>query len=195
MSSKRALPFFPLVAILVIGACTQSPGNGISSQQVTFVIQSMTATMWTPTPSPTPRPNTLTIVNALNSAMIDSDPLAETIAAKFNVLDVRFPVDGGTGQVLTMQIDVECEWIFSDSCTPEESFVHLMQGFVEDDKVMSKVAAQVPASVTLIQVTTFNHRIANGTIVASWQDVLDFAARRINGNQLGARITLVGLGR
>src|SRR5512142_2944780 len=124
----------------LLGACIQIPDTGISSREVTAVIQTMTATMWTATPSPTPRPNTMTIINALNGAMIDSDPLAETIEAKFNVLDVRFPVDAASGQILTMQIDVECEWVFADSCTPEASFVRLMDGWVANEKVASKVA-------------------------------------------------------
>ncbi len=191
--SKRALPFFPLLVLVAFGACAQIPDTGISSRQVTAVIQSMTATMWTPTPSPTPRPNTLMIINALNAVIIDSDPLAETIDAKFNVLDVRFPVDNGSGQIQTMQIDVECEWVFADSCTPQASFVHLMAGFVGDGKVISKILAQVPASVQSVEVTCFNQMVANGRIVANWTDVLDFATHKINGNQLGARIRIVGI--
>ena len=191
---KRALPFLPLVAILALGACGQIPETGISSREVTAVIQSMTASMWTPTPSPTPQPNTLAIINALNGVIIASDPLAETVDAKFNVVDVRFPVDGGTGQILVMQIDIECEWIFADSCTPEDSFVHLMHGFVADQKVISRVAAQVPVSLASVEVTTFNHMVANGRIIANWQDVLDFATHKINGNQLGARITIQRIG-
>jgi hypothetical protein len=191
---KRALPYIPLLAILAMGACGQIPDTGISSREVTAVIQSMTATMWTPTPSPTPQPNTLAIINALNGAIIDADPLAETVDAKFNVLDIRFPLDSGTGQSLAMQIDVECEWIFADSCTPEGSFVHLMRGLVADQKVISKVMAQVPVTVVSVEVTTYNHMVANGRIVVNWQDVLEFATHKINGNQLGARITIVGLG-
>ncbi len=192
--SKRALPFIPLLVMAALGACAQIPDTGISSRQVTAVIQSMTATMWTPTPSPTPRPNTLTIINALNGTIIDSDPLAETIDAKFSVLDVRFPVDAASGQILVMQIDVECEWIFADSCTPEASFVHVMGGLAGDEKMVSKIAAQVPATVQSVEVTTFNHMVANGRIMANWGDVLDFARRKINGNQLGARVSIVGTG-
>ncbi len=191
--SKRALPFFPLLAIVAMGACTQIPDTGISSRQVTALFQTMTATMWTPTPSPTPRPNTMTIINVLNGIIIDSDPLEETIDAKFNVVDVRFPVDG-SGQVLVMQIDVECEWIFADSCTPESSFVHLMDGLAADEKVASKVVGQVPATVQSVEVTTFNHMSANGRILARWDDVREFATHKINGNQLGARITILRLG-
>lgn len=189
--SKRALPFFPLLVILAMGACAQIPDTGISSREVTAVIQTMTATMWTPTPSPTPRPNTMTIINTLNGAIIDSDPLSETIAAKFSVLDVRFPIESASQQVLTMQIDVECEWVFANSCTPEVAFVHLMRGFLADEKVFPKVAAQVPATLNLVEVRTFNHMVPDGTVVVNWNDVLEFATHKINGNQLGARIRIV----
>ncbi len=183
---KRALPFVPVLIALAFSACTATPA--LPPQAATFVIQSMTATMWTPTVAPTPVPDTGTIVDTLNGAIIDADPLGETIAAKFSVLDVRFPVDPASRQILTMQIDVECEWIFTNSCTPETSFVNLMHGLAGNDKVIKKIAAQVPATVESLEVLTFNHRVQNGTIAVSWQDVLDFAAGRINGNQLGARI-------
>ncbi|MGZ6316518.1 MAG: hypothetical protein ACXWNQ_04595 [Anaerolineales bacterium] len=71
---------------------------------------------------------------------------------------------------------------------PEESFANLMHGFAASDKVTKKVAAQVPATVKSLEINTFNHRVMNGRITVNWQDVLDFAAGKINGNQLGARI-------
>jgi hypothetical protein len=185
---KRALPFLPILIFIAFSACTAMPQDGISSGAVTSVIQSLTATMWTPTPSPTPEPNLAIIMNTLNGVIIDSDPLGETVAAKFNVLDVHFPAEPSSGQRLTMQIDVECEWILTDSCTPEESFVRLMHGFDANDKVIKKVAAEVPATVKSLEVSTFNHRVKDGTITVNWGDVLDFATGKITGNELGARI-------
>ena len=186
---KRTLPFFPILIILVVSSCIAVPQGEISPDMATFIIQSMTATMWTPTASPTPSPNVVTIIDTLNGAIINSDPLRETIETRFSVLDVRFPMEPTSRQILTMQIDLECEWIFTDSCTPEESFVNLMHGFAADDKkVIKKIAAQVPATVDSVEITTFNHRVPDGTIVVNWQDVFDFATGKITGNQLGARI-------
>ena len=43
-----------------------------------------------------------------------------------------------TKQALTLQIDVDCEWIFSDSCTPEGSFVVLMRAFRANDRYLQE---------------------------------------------------------
>lgn len=189
--SKRTLPIFPILALLVIGACTEAPPAGISSGQVTFVVQTMTATMWTPTPSPTAEPNTRTILDALNGAIVNADPLRDTVEAKFDVLDVRLPVDAGTHQIIILEIDVECEWILSNNCTPEDSFVNLMHGFSADEKVIKRISAQVPRTVNTLVVNTFDHRAMNGTVVVNWRDVVDFATGKINGNQLGSRIVRI----
>ena len=185
---KRALPFFPILIFLAFAACTAMPENGISPEAATSVIQSLTATMWTPTATPIPEPDLAAIIDGLNGVIVDSDPLRETIEAKFNVLDVHFPVESNSNQILVMQVDMECEWIITNSCIPEESFANLMHGFAANDKVTKRIAAQVPVTVRSLEVTTFNHRIRNGRITVNWQDVLDFAAGKINGNQLGARI-------
>jgi hypothetical protein len=189
---KRVLPFLSILVFLAFGACSGLSENGLPPGAGTFVIQTLTATMWTPTVTPTPDPNTAQIVGILNSAMIASDPLRDTLAAKFEVLDVHFPFDDVAHQILSMQIDVECEWIFTDSCTAEESFASLMHGFVADKKTIEKIRAQVPATVNKLYVTTYNHRVRNGLIIVNWQDVVDFAAGRITGNQLAARITRSG---
>ncbi len=186
---KRVLPFFPILVILVFTACTATPQpSEIPSGAVTSFIQSMTAAAWTATPSVTPEPNTPTIIETLNSAIVDSDPLGETIEAKFDILDVRFPIDITSKRVLTMQIDIECEWIFTDSCTPEETFVNLMKGFDPKHKLIDKISSQVPATVEIVEVTTFDHRVQNGKIMVRWKDVVDYATGKINGNQLGSRI-------
>ena len=114
------------------------PENGISPEAATSVIQSLTATMWTPTATPLPEPDLVAIIDGLNGVIVDSDPLRETIEAKFNVLDVHFPVEPNSQQILVMQIDMECEWITTNSCMPEESFANLMHGFAANDKVTKR---------------------------------------------------------
>ena len=111
---KHALPFFPILVILIFTACTATPQpNGISPESVTSFVQSMTATTWTLTPSSTPEPNTSKIVDTLNSVIIDSDPLSETVEAKFDVLDVRFPLDPTSKQVLRERFISHVATIFS----------------------------------------------------------------------------------
>ena len=187
---KRALPFFPILVILVFTACTAAPANTntVSPDALTSAVQTIEATLQSPTPSTTPETDTRSIIDLLNGVIIGSDPLSETVEAKFDVLDIRLPVDPTSKQVVTMEIDVECEWIFSDSCTPEKGFVNLMHGFAADKKIMEKIRAQVPPTVKTLEVVTFDHRIMNGRIRVQWQDVVDFVAGKINGNQLGSRI-------
>ena len=189
---KRVLPFLSILVFLAFGACSGVSENGLSPGAGTFVIQTLTATMWTPTVTPTPDPDTAEIVSLLNTNMSNADSVRDTVGAKFEVLDVHFPFDDVAHQILTMQIDVECEWIFTDSCTAEELFASLMHGFVADKKTIEKIKPQVPVTVKKVYVTTYNHRVRNGLIVVNWQDVVDFATGKITGNQLGARITPSG---
>ena len=111
---KRLLPFSFLVLLI---ACSPDLSDPAIQHAV---IQTLTATALTPTPSATPEPNTAGIVDILNSAVIGSDPLEETIAARFSVIDSQVLLDESTKQALTLQIDIDCEWIFSDGCTPED---------------------------------------------------------------------------
>lgn len=110
---KRILPFLPLIFII---ACVPD----ISDPNIqAAVINSLTATVWTPVPpslTPTPEPNTSKIVEILNSIMVGSDPLLETVDAKFSVVDAQIFLNQATQEATTIRISVDCEWIFSDSC-------------------------------------------------------------------------------
>jgi hypothetical protein len=183
---KRLAPFLPCVIMI---ACISM--GGVSPADQTAVVQTLTATVWTPTPptaSPTPEPNLIAIIEILNNAMVGSDPLAETIKAKFSIIDARILMDGAANLAGILQLSIECEWIFSDSCTLEETFVVLMRALTADDKVTGKIIEQVPLTVHTLQMVAFDHMLQTGMIAVNWQDVMDYAAGRINGNQLGARI-------
>ena len=183
---KRLLPF---LSVIVFVACAPD----VSSPEIqNAVIQSLTATIWTPTPvlpTETPEPNTSKIVEILNNAMLGYDPLAETIDAKFSVLDAQVIHDETTQLATILRIHVECEWMFSDSCTPETSFVALMHAFTANEKVIGRVSGQVPVTVHTLQMVAFERMIQTNMLLISWNDILDYAYGRINGNQLGSRIT------
>ena len=183
---KRLLPFLPM---LVFVACTPD----VSSPDIqNAVIQSLTATMWTPTPhtpTATPEPNTGKIVDILNNAMLGADPLGETIDAKFSVIDAQIVLDDVTQQATTLRVHVECEWVFSDSCTPEQTFVVLMRALTINEKVLEKISPQIPPTVHTLQMVAFDRMVQTGMVVSSWNDVMDYAIGRISGNQLGSRIT------
>jgi hypothetical protein len=181
---KRLLPFVPM---LVFVACVPD----ISSPEIqNAVIQSLTATMWTSTPATptaTPEPNTGRIVDILNNAMLGADPLGETIDAKFSVIDAQIILDEVTQQATILRIHVECEWVFSDSCTPEQTFVVLMHALTK--KVLEKMSPQIPPTVHTLQVMAFDRMVQTGMVVSMWNDVMDYVTGKISGNQLGARIT------
>lgn len=184
---KRLLPFVPLIFFI---ACVPSSGE-ITPPEITAMIQTLTATMWTPTPitpSATPEPNTGRVVEILNNAMLGSNPLAETIEAKFTVIDAQVLMDGPTNQAGILSIHVECEWIYTDSCTPEETFVTLMQALTANDKILGKILEQIPATIHTLQLIAFDHMTQSGIVISNWNDVLDYATGKINGNQLGSRI-------
>ncbi len=186
---KRFLPFLSILALVFFSACTGETTPAITVEVVTHFVETQTAAAWTATPSPTKVPEPPKLIDALNSVILGSDPLSETIEAKFNVTDVEYLPDAKTKEIRSVRIHVECEWIYRDNCTPEESFVNLMHAFAANNKVIGKVSEQVPSTVKELQVVTFNHMQQNGIILVGWQDVVDYATGKINGNQLGSRIT------
>jgi hypothetical protein len=182
---KHLAPFLPL--FLVIACAPDISDPNIQSA----VIGSLTATMWTPVPAsltPTPEPNTSKIVEILNSVMVGTDPLLETVDAKFSVIDVQVALNDTTQVATTLRIYVNCDWVYSDSCTPEATFVKLIRTFSVNDKVIGHIAKQVPATVRTVEVLTFDHMNASGSIAITWNDLVDYSYGKINGNQLGSRI-------
>ena len=182
---KRALPIFP---ILVLIACVPD----VSDPNIqAAVINSLTATSWTPTPvtpSATPQPNTTDIVEILNNAMIGLDPLAETVLAKHSVIDAQVVMDHTMQQATILRILVDCEWIFSDTCTPESTFVVLMNTFSSNVKVIKRIIEQIPTTITTLEMIAFDQMSQTSTITIGWGDVVAFSFGDINGQQLGSRI-------
>lgn len=182
---KRALPFLPLIVFI---ACSPD----ISDPQVQMaVINSLTATVWTPTPatpSATAEPHTGKIVEVLNGVIVGADPLGETILAKYSVIDAQVILDAQAQEVLLLRIHVDCEWIYSDSCTPESTFVVLMYALSENEKVMGRIQDQIPSTVETLEMVAFDRMVQTGVIHVSWRDVWGFVEGNINGNQLGSRM-------
>ena len=179
---KRLLPFIPLFLLI---AC----GPEVSDPEIQHaVIQTLTATVLTPTPTATPEPNTPGIVDILNNAMRGADPLEETLDARFSVIDAHVMLDHVSNQATTLRIHADCEWVFNDGCTPEETFVVLMRAFRVNDKIIKKVCDDIPSTINTLQVVTFDHMAQRGILGASWNDIVDYAVGKINGNQLGSRI-------
>lgn len=155
------------------------------------VINSLTATVWTPTPvtpSATPQPNTGKIVDILNGVIVGADPLGETILARYSVIDAQVLLDPSTQQALLLRIHVDCEWVYSDSCTPESTFVVLMYALTANNKIMGRIQEQIPSTIQTLEMVAFDRMVQTGVIHISWGDVWYFADGNINGNQLGSRM-------
>lgn len=182
---KRLAPFLPVLLVMACAADISDPN--VQSA----VISSLTATMWTPIPpsqTPTLQPNTSKIVEILNSVMIGTDPLSETMDAKFSVIDAQVLLNESTKEAVSIRISVDCEWIFSDSCTPESTFVKLMRAISANEKVSGKIAGQIPLTVHTFEMLAYEGMKPSGLIALNWIDIMDFSYGKINGNQLGSRI-------
>jgi hypothetical protein len=181
---KRYLPLLP---ILVLLACaTQAPDMTLPE-----AIQTLTATMWTPTVTTTPVPNTARLVEVLNRNLVGTDPLAETVDAKYYVIDIQFVPDEKKN-LATLRINVECECVYSSCCTNERTFVQLMRALAANDKTAQKVQSEIPSTIRDLQVAAFERMQPKGIIQVAWSDVLQYAGGQINGNQLGSRIVRLG---
>lgn len=170
------LPFI----VLALANC----GYDLSTSQMASAVQTLTATVLPPTPTSTPDPDESAIVILLNHGLDQTtDPLSQTIDARYQVVDASFPL--GTNQIASMfRIDVRCECLGTACCTPERTFVVIMNAM---KPVAEKIARQVPASVTEVQVVCLDHTNQIGAMIASWRDMVDYFSGTINGFQLGAR--------
>jgi hypothetical protein len=182
---KQLVPFLPLILVLACAPDISDPN--IQSA----VISSLTATMWTPVPpsvTPTPEPNTSKIVEILNNIMVGTDPLLETVDAKFSVIDTQVLLNETTQEATILRISVDCGWVYSDSCTPEATFVKLIRAFSVNEKVIQNIGNQVPATVHTVEVLAYDRMKPTGLIAITWNDLVDYSYGKINGNQLGSRI-------
>lgn len=179
---KRPILVILLTGLIWLAAC----GNDLTSEQLTMAVQTLTAAVYTPTATSTPDPDESAIVILLNRGVAETtDPLSQTIDARYQVVDASFPVDVD-GKPTTFRVDVRCECASAVSCcTPERTFVVVTAAM----KIgAEKVAMQVPDTVTSLQVVCFDHATQTGMMIATWNDMVSYFSGSINGFQLGARV-------
>ena len=184
---KRPVLILMLTGLIWLAAC----GNDLTPDQLTMAVQTLTAAAYTPTATSTPDPDESAIVILLNRGLAETtDPLSQTIDARYQVVDASFPV-GADQKPTVFRIDVRCECINGASCcTLERTFVVLTEAMKPG---IEKIARQVSASVVDVQVACLDRSTQIGMVVISWRDMVDYFAGRINGFQLGGRvIKLVG---
>lgn len=179
---KRLVLFLALAGLIGLAAC----GNDLTPEQLTLAVQTLTAAAYTPTATSTPDPDESVIVMLINHGLVETaDPLALTIDARYQALDVSFPA-GADGIPNTFRIDVRCECAGASlCCTPERMFVALTAAMRVN---AAKIMRQVPPAVISLQAACFDRTTQIGMMIASWDDVAAYFSGAINGFQLGARL-------
>jgi hypothetical protein len=179
---KRPVLILLLAGLIGLAAC----GNSLTPAQLTLAVQTLTAAVYTPTTTSTPDPDESAIVMLLNRGLAETtDPLSQTIDARYQVVDASFPV-GADGSPTTFRVDVRCECAAATACcTLERTFVVVTAAM----KVgAEKIGRQVPNSVASLQVVCFDHGSQTGMMIAGWNDMVSYFTGLINGFQLGARV-------
>ena len=181
---KRFSLIIPVFLFAFLIACGNNPVE-ISPAQWTAVGQTQTATMWTPTITFTPDPSENKIVEWLNAELSGTDPLEQTLDAKYQAVDASFPImpDGAS---TIFRVDIRCECAtYSQCCIPERMFVVIMAAMKKrNDKIME----QIPGSVMQMKVVCYDHTTQVGVMAAWWSDVKGYLLDQINGYQFGSRV-------
>ena len=181
---KRCFSIVPVFLLMLLNACGSMTPT-VPSNIGTAVGQTQTATMWTPTVTPTPDPNEAKIVEWLNAELLNADPLEQTLDARYQVVDVSFPVSPVSLSTV-FRVDVRCECATNaNCCVPERMFVVIVEAM---KKRAEKIIEQVPAGVSEMRVVCFEHTTHVGVISGWWLDVKGYLLDQINGYQLGARV-------
>ena len=186
---KRSLPFVPILLLVLLNACSDFNSPTAAPGYIhTSVIQSLTATMWTPTPTQTFNANIPTMVTWLNADLSTANPLEWTLDAEYLVTNVSFP-DVQNSQASVFRVDVRCECVNgTECCIPERTFVVIIGSMKRN---ANTILAQVPGEVSrmLVVCSDLKKHIQVGAMSASWQDVTDYLLGHLTGHQFGARVT------
>ena len=183
---RRMVAAFSLVLLLALVACVASE---LSTAQMASAVQTLTATVLPPTVTPTPDPDESTIVLLLNHGLEQTaDPLSQTVDARYQVIDVSFPLDINN-KASTFLIEVRCECVNGYCCTAERTFVIFVNAM---QSVADKIARQIPGTVTNMQVSCLEHTSSIGIVFVAWNDMAEYLTGKINGFQLGGRVIKLG---
>lgn len=184
---RRFLPVIPILFLMLLNACGSfSSPTVVPGYWQTSVIQSLTATLWTPMPTQTYNPNIPTMVNWLNADLSTINSLEWTLDAEYYVTNVSFP-NIPNSLALVFRLDVRCECVNgTECCIPERIFVAIMGSMKRNAPT---ILAQVPGGVNQMLVVCSKSKTHIGTMSASWQDVRDYLLGYLTGYQFGERVT------
>lgn len=186
---KRLLPFAPIIFLALLNGCDsfgsppESPGFSHTS-----VIQTLTATMWTPTPTPSFNPNIPTMVTWLNGDLLTANSLGWILDAEYVVTNVSLS-NMKNSQALEFRVDVLCKCVNgTECCITERTFVLLIGSLKRNG---TTIMTQVPGGVSRMLVVCSDHKkhIQIGAMSASWQDVTEYLLGHLTDQQFGVRVT------
>lgn len=182
---KRLLPIIPIVLLLILNSCGNFDPNGVPSRMSTAVVESLTATMWSPTPTTTPDPPENKIVEWLNGELTNTNPLEQTLDARYLVTGVSFPfAQGSSAQIF--RVDLRCECASNTNCcVPERMFVVFITAL---KGAKDKITKQVPSNVGVIKVICYDHTSQINVIGADWAEVRGYLNENVSGYELGAQV-------
>ncbi len=184
---KRLLLIAPLVLlILLLNACINISTDTIPAAHWTAMAQTLTAAAWTPVPTGTFNASIPTIVSWLNTDMLITNALGSTIDADYHVNDIKVE-NIPNSRDLIFRVEVGCSCIHDNCCTPERTFVTI----VETMKRFNTSNPPVPTGLTQMVVVCFDQKTKSpiGAISVAWQNVSNYVWGPLDGHQLGVQIT------
>jgi hypothetical protein len=176
---KRLFPSIPVFFLVLINACgVVDADSGVPSNMSTAVVQTLTATIWTPVPTQTFNANIPIMVNWLNADLSTVNSLEWSLDAEYYVTNVSFPNVAGSS-ALIFRVDVRCECINSDECCiPERTFVVLMGAMKRNANTL---LTQIPMGVSEIMVVCSDHKTPVGAVSAPWQEAKAYLQGYLTG--------------
>lgn len=179
---KRLVIIIPFILFVILNAC----GNpGMPPEGGIYVTYTPTIAL-----TPTPGPDGSQIVASLNQflegteAATPLDQLEHTMSARYQVLDVSFPVENdGT---ITFQVNVNCECAANGQCcSHEQTFVETMRAMYPAKDLVIRL---VPGNVKYMKVFCSDHSSQVVIMNVLWEDVKSFFYGHLTGYQLASRV-------
>jgi hypothetical protein len=190
---KRYLIIIPLLLFIILNACSGS--SEISPAIHTAVVQTMTATFWTPSFTPIPmyvtERSVLTrdLYSGIETAEVlnISDQLEHTIGVDYQIRDVKLLPENSIATLF--EVDVNCVCVLDHyCCTPQRTFVIAMMAMSQN---RLDILSAVPTTVNSMKVMCFNPNGSSDGISVQWNDVINFLNDPNNINQFTYKATPV----
>ncbi len=186
---KKFVAILVTMLFLALAGCVDTSPSG---EDFTHVIETLTATSYTPIPLSTPDPFEKMIVDLINFELEKpEDPLSTTLDATYAVVDVNF--NNETKDFPTIfEITVQCECARNgECCNGEHTFVlvtRAMKTITEREKGMGippSIPASIPTTVTELRVICYDHKSSLGIMHVPWSLMRDYLMGIITADQLG----------